>query len=91
MSNQWIGRREAFPPRPIDEPELARAKDRLRVGGPGSHAGKVLEDLEAVLAACEQNGTLAALPTVAIYFNEHELRAIISALRHTLAPDQRGH
>ena len=80
LNRQWIGRREAFPPRPIDEPEIARAKDRLRVGGPGSHAGKVLQDLQTILATCEQNDTLIALPTVAIYFNEHELRAIISAL-----------
>ena len=51
-------------------------------------AARVADDLTTIISAAERHGTLARLKSVAIYFDEIELRTIIHALRHVEAADR---
>lgn len=52
-------------------------------------AARVADDLTTVVSEAENHGSLPQLKSVAIYFDEVELRTIIHALRYVEAADRR--
>lgn len=49
-----------------------------------SQAAQIRHDLKIILAEAERHGTLHRLKSVAIYFNEAEIRSIVASLTETL-------